>query len=81
MLQYVKFNWPRTDNNSSIFFLQKWVRMYRDTNLRVAIYTNNGIERQNKWLKYSYLEERRNSSISELIDVLLTQFLPDAYKK
>ena len=60
---------------------QKWVRFYRATALRVAIYTNNGIERQNNWLKSSYLERKRNSTIAELVDVLLTQFLPDSYNK
>ncbi|XP_046851775.1 uncharacterized protein LOC124445111 [Xenia sp. Carnegie-2017] len=61
--------------------LQKWVRFYRDESLRVAIYTNNGVERQNNWLKDSYLEDRRNHSISDLVNILLTQFLPDSYKK
>eukprot|EP00058_Branchiostoma_floridae_P008549 XP_002594037.1 hypothetical protein BRAFLDRAFT_68523 [Branchiostoma floridae] len=34
----------------------KWVHVYRDENLKVAIYTNNGVEQQNDTLKYSHLE-------------------------
>ena len=61
--------------------LQKWVRFYRDESLRVAIYTNNGIERQNNWLKQSYLDGRRNNTITDLIEIIVKQFLPDSYKK
>ena len=38
----------------------------------------NGIERQNNWLKY--LERRRNNTISDLVNILLEQFLPDSFK-
>ena len=58
-----------------------WVRFYRDESLRVAIYTNNGIDRQNNWLKHSYLDGRRNNSISDLVEIIIKQFLPDSYKK
>ncbi|XP_046862045.1 uncharacterized protein LOC124455456 [Xenia sp. Carnegie-2017] len=62
-------------------YLEKWVRFFRDEHLRIAIYTNNGIERQNNWLKHSYLESRRNNSVSDLVDVIINHFLPDSYKK
>jgi len=46
-----------------------------------AIETNNGVEAQNKVLKYSYLPHRRNITLSCLVEILITSFLPDSYEK
>ena len=43
--------------------------------------TNNGIEAQNKVLKHSYLPRNRNISLSQLANILINDFLPDAYRK
>ena len=43
--------------------------------------TNNGIEAQNKVLKYSYLPHRKNINLSHLSDIIVNSFLPDSYEK
>ncbi|KAJ7394834.1 hypothetical protein OS493_000669 [Desmophyllum pertusum] len=47
----------------------------------VSINTNNGIERQNESLKYQYLKDRNNNSLSGMITILIEEFLPDKYRK
>ena len=39
------------------------------------------VERQNEALKYQYIDGYRNCTLSELLTVVITQFLPDAYQK
>lgn len=39
------------------------------------------MEAQNKVLKYSYLPHRRNITLSCLVEILITSFLPDSYEK
>ncbi|KAJ4931277.1 hypothetical protein JOQ06_025574 [Pogonophryne albipinna] len=60
---------------------KRWVHVFRDEDLKVAIYTNNGVERQNETLKYSHLEGYKNCSLSEMLTVLVTDFLPRTYRK
>ncbi|KAJ4945497.1 hypothetical protein JOQ06_023181 [Pogonophryne albipinna] len=60
---------------------QRWVHVFRDEDLKVAIYTNNGVERQNETLKHSHLEGYKNCSLSEMLTVLVTDFLPRTYRK
>ncbi|KAJ4939783.1 hypothetical protein JOQ06_029219 [Pogonophryne albipinna] len=48
---------------------------------KVAIYTNNGVERQNETLKHKFLEGYKNSSLSELLTLVVSDFLPKAYQK
>ena len=43
--------------------------------------TNNGVEAQNKLLKYSYLPNRKNITLSSLVSHIIESFLPDRYQK
>ncbi|KAK5906491.1 hypothetical protein CgunFtcFv8_002352, partial [Champsocephalus gunnari] len=70
------------------WFSNKWlpeakrrVHVFRDEDLKVAISTNKGVERQNETLKYSHLEGYKNCSLSEMLTVLVTDFLPRTYRK
>ena len=45
-----------------------WVWGYRKNQLLVNINTNNGIERQNKTFKYSYLAQRKITSLSGMLE-------------
>ena len=56
-----------------------WCDLYRDDCFEGLIRTNNGIERQNECLKYDYLQGYKNCALSEFLNVLVNQFLPDAY--
>ena len=44
--------------------LQRWARAYRDGNYHAYVNTNNGVEAQNRLLKYSYLPKRKHLSLS-----------------
>lgn len=63
------------------YFLQKWARVYRAKTFHAVVETNNGVESQNKLLKYSYIPRRRNINLSQLVDILVTDFLPDSQQK
>lgn len=41
--------------------------------------TNNGVERQNKALKYDYLDMKKSKSLSQLLGTLVKKFFPDSY--
>ena len=43
--------------------------------------TNNGVEAQNKLLKYSYLPNRKNITLSSLVSHIIESFPPDRYQK
>jgi len=60
--------------------LQRWVRAFR-TEFTLVAHTNNGVEAQNKAFKFEYLEPLRRKSLSNLLDCLVTGFLPDAMRK
>ena len=58
-----------------------WVWAYRKNRLLVNINTNNGIERQNKTFKYSYLAQRKNTSLSGMLEILIEEFLPAKFER
>ena len=58
-----------------------WARSYRDQTYHAAVNTTNGVESQNKLLKYSYLPRRKNITISRLATVLYKDFNPDIHHK
>ena len=58
-----------------------WARCYRDQAYHAAVNTTNGVESQNKLLKYSYLPRRKNLTISRLATVLVEDFNPDIHHK
>ncbi|XP_078700653.1 uncharacterized protein LOC144927209 [Branchiostoma floridae x Branchiostoma belcheri] len=59
---------------------EKWVQAFRAEHMTVAIYTNNGIERQNETLKYKHLDGYKNCSLTELVTRLVTSFLPETHR-
>lgn len=64
-----------------IFYIQLWARAYRDQTYHAAINTTNGVESQNKLLKYNYLPRKRNATLSQLVTILYVQFVPEAHHK
>ena len=47
----------------------------------MSVHTNNGVERKNKDFKHQYLAQFKDKSLSEMITVLVEQFLPDKEKR
>ena len=61
--------------------LQRWAHAYSDLSFHRAVDTNNDTEALNKVLKYGYLPKRRSLTLSQIVTLLLEQFLPDCYQK
>ncbi|XP_078695173.1 uncharacterized protein LOC144924097 [Branchiostoma floridae x Branchiostoma belcheri] len=59
----------------------RWVHMLRSRDLKVSVYTNNGVERQNETLKHTFLQGYRRCSLSELATVLVQNFVPSIFRK
>ncbi|XP_065215356.1 uncharacterized protein LOC135842015 [Planococcus citri] len=71
--KYLKNTWlPHKD---------KWTQAFFDQKYSVIIRTNNGIESQNKLIKYSYLKLHVDKSLCGVLDVLITDFFIDEIKK
>ena len=58
-----------------------WAKVYRNKVAALVINTNNGIERQNKCLKYDYISRYSDKSLNGLLTLIRDFYLPDAYKK
>ena len=67
--------------NYFIATLQFWARVYRDDCYHAAVDTNNGVEAMNKLLKYSYLPKGKNITLTQLVTVLVEEFLPEMLQK
>lgn len=63
------------------YFLQRWARAYRDNHYHAAVDTNNGVEAQNKLLKYKYMPRRRNLTLSAIVALIIEDFLPEIHSK
>ena len=54
---------------------------FRKDVLRVAVNTNNGLERQNEDFKYYHLANHRDKTLSGMLSVLIAEFLPEKYSR
>nr|XP_054769966.1 uncharacterized protein LOC129277817 [Lytechinus pictus] len=59
---------------------KRWVWAFRSEK-GLLVNTNNGLERQNRTFKYSFLEQKKDHSISSMVSVLVTEFLPSMKRK
>ena len=60
--------------------LQRWSRAYRPDDL-FKCNTNNGTERINEVLKHNYLKKYKQSTLSQLMTILIEQFIPERYEQ
>lgn len=60
---------------------KRWVKAFRQMRFNASVNTNNGVERQNKSLKYEFLEKKKAKSLSHLLTILWHEFLPDIYQR
>nr|XP_047145432.1 uncharacterized protein LOC124818498 [Hydra vulgaris] len=65
--------------NTWLCIKKRWVSAYRQDRLLLNVNTNNGIERQNQSFKYSFLEKRKNSSLTAMLSICIEEFLPHKY--
>ena len=64
-----------------IFLFQRWVRVYRQERFNVRVTTTNGLERQHEDLKYCYLSDFSDNTLTGMFNTLVTRFLPDSLKR
>ena len=56
--------------------------MFRDEEFHATVDTSNGVEAQNKLLKYNYLPHgKRKLTLSNIITIIVEQFLPSCKQK
>jgi len=60
---------------------EKWTRAFFDDNFFFIINTNNGIESLHNVLKNSYLKQHVDKSICGVLDVIINEFLDEAFNK
>ncbi|XP_056009107.1 uncharacterized protein LOC130051290 [Ostrea edulis] len=60
---------------------KRWVQAFRQKRFNTSVNTNNGVERQNKSLKYEYLDTKKAKSLCHLLTVMWNDFLPDTYQR
>ena len=65
----------------NLLCVQLWAHAYRDEVYHAAVDTNNGVESQNKMLKYNFLPRNTRLTLSRLVMVLNEHFLPDMHHK
>ena len=56
------------------FVFYRWVKFFREGISEVTVNTSNGIERKSKDLKYEFLSQHRNNTLSGMVAVLVEQF-------
>ena len=54
---------------------------FRSATLDMVVTTNNGVEAQNRTFKYEYLFEHRTKSMTDLLTVIVEDFLPDSWRR
>lgn len=60
---------------------RRWVKAFREDAFNIAVNTNNGLESQNKLLKYSYLSNVAEKSLTTIVTTLVEDFFPEQHKK
>jgi hypothetical protein len=59
---------------------KRWVWAFRMDRLNYRLNTNNGLERQNRTFKHTYLKEYKDNTLSGLTSVIINVFLPEQYR-
>ena len=52
-------------------------KAFRNGLIEIVVDTNNGVERQNKDLKYECLKQFKDNTLSSMLTILIEQFLPE----
>ncbi|KAK3745279.1 hypothetical protein QZH41_003744 [Actinostola sp. cb2023] len=53
----------------------RWARAFRSEDYDINVHTNNGIEAQNKTLKYTYLARKPNKTLTSIVTTVIEEFL------
>lgn len=56
-------------------------KSHHDNSYHAAVDTSNGVEAQNKLLKYKYIPRRRSLTLSAIVVLIIEIFLPEMHSK
>ncbi|XP_063343130.1 uncharacterized protein si:dkey-31c13.1 isoform X1 [Pelmatolapia mariae] len=56
---------------------KRWVSAFKEETLNIAIITNHETEHQNKLFKHQYLEDYRDRTLSEMLDIVTHVYIPE----
>lgn len=59
---------------------KRWVWAFRKDEMELPINTNNGVERQNRRLKYDYLSNKIRMPLNSMLKLIITKFIPDSFR-
>jgi len=62
-------------------FEQRWVAAFQEGIFPTIVRTTNGLERQHQKLKYSFLSDTSNGSLSELVSTTVKEFVPICHRR
>ena len=68
-------------NKQVILLFQRLVWGFRKDRLEVDVNTNNGLQRLNEDFKHNHLASHRDKTLSGMLSVLVTEFLPEKYSR
>lgn len=65
-------------NKPSLYLalFKRWVSAFKEETLNIAIITNHETEHQNKLFKHKYLEDYRDRTLSEMLDIVTHVYIP-----
>lgn len=66
-------------NKPSLYLalFKRWVSAFKEETLNIAIITNHETEHQNKLFKHKYLEDYRDRTLSEMLDIVTHVYIPE----
>ncbi len=64
-----------------LFLFQRWIAAFGHQTFQVLIRTNNGLERQNKNLKYESLRNREKNTLTRMVSTMVESFFPEKFKR
>ena len=65
----------------NFYSLQKWVKAFRFGLLKIAVSTNDEVQRNNREFKYDFLKQYKDNTLSGMVTVLVEQSIPDTYSR
>ncbi|KAJ8384762.1 hypothetical protein AAFF_G00198480 [Aldrovandia affinis] len=60
---------------------KRWVAVFRDESLNVAVTANNGAKRQSETLKFRFLDGYKESTLTDMVTVVMNSYVPYMQKK
>ena len=64
-----------------VYMFQRWVKAFMNPVLYTLFSTTNGLERQHEKLKYTFLYDVSNGSLTDVLTVIVKSFVPATQRR